>query len=150
MSDTDYIFKVHENLYMGGYWPGFNFKRIKEIGITAIVNLMEENLYDPTSHGFAYLYRGFADDWYVPHQYLDDILNFIDKHTKVGKVLVHCARGISRSGGVICTWLLKKNFDWTWKDAVDYVNKSRLIYPAIEIKKSILKYFEISENRRRE
>ena len=45
---------------------------------------------------------------------------------------------------------LKEHDKWTWKDAVEYVSKSRLIYPAVEIKESILEYFESIENRRRE
>ena len=111
---------------------------------------MEINVYDPRPQGFAYLYKGFADDWYVPHEYLAEIFEFIDHHINHGKVLVHCARGISRSGGVIVAWLLKEHHHWTWKDAVEYVSKSRLIYPAVEIKESILEYFESIENRRRE
>ena len=58
MSELNYVFKVHNNLYIGGYWPSLDFQRLKEIGIIAIVNLMEENVYDPRPHGFAYLYRG--------------------------------------------------------------------------------------------
>ena len=150
MSELNYVFEVHKNLYIGGYWPKLDFQKLKEKGITAIVNLMDENVYDPRPQGFAYLFRGFADDWYVPHGYLDEIFEFIDHHINHGKVLVHCARGVSRSGGVIVAWLLKEHHHWTWKDAVEYVSKSRLIYPAVEIKESILEYFESIENRRRE
>ena len=150
MSELNYIFEVHDNLYIGGYWPSLDFKRLKETGITAIVNLMEENVYNPRPHGFAYLYRGFADDWYVPHEFLKEIFEFIDYHIEKGKVLVHCARGVSRSGGIIVAWLLKEHDNWTWDKAVEYVSKSRLIYPAVEIKESILEYFESIENRRRE
>ncbi|MFX1315910.1 MAG: dual specificity protein phosphatase family protein, partial [Promethearchaeota archaeon] len=126
-----------------------NFKKFKEIGITAIVNLMENDLYNPSSLGFAYLFKGFPDDWYPPHDYIEEILSFIDKHIKIGKVLVHCAMGISRSGGIIVAWLLKENPSWSWSDALNYVKKSRLIYPAIEIKESILDYLESMEGYRR-
>jgi protein-tyrosine phosphatase len=84
MTEMDQIYRVHSNLYIGAYWPRLNFKKFKEIGITAIVNLMEENLYDPTSQGFAYLHKGFPDDWYPPHTYLEEIIGFIDKHIKNG------------------------------------------------------------------
>jgi len=149
MTEVDQIYRVHENLYIGAYWPRLNFEKFKEIGITAIVNLMEENLYDPIPHGFDYLFRGFPDDWYPPHSYLQEILEFIDKHIENGKVLVHCAMGISRSGGIIVAWLMKKNPNWSWNKAIGYVWKSRLIYPAIEIKESILDYFESIEGYRR-
>jgi len=150
MTEMDQIYRVHNNLYIGAYWPRLNFKKFKEIGITAIVNLMEENLYDPTPQGFAYLHKGFPDDWYPPHTYLKEIIAFIDKHIKNGKVLVHCAMGVSRSGGIIVAWLLKQNPNWNWTDAINYVWQSRLIYPAIEIKESILDYFESIEGRRRD
>jgi atypical dual specificity phosphatase len=149
LNDLDQIFEVHKNLYIGAYWPRLNFKKFKELGITAIVNLMEDDLYDPTSDGFEYLYRGFPDDWYPPHSYLKEILKFIDENINKGKVLVHCAMGVSRSGGIIIAWLLKEYPDWTWDDAINYVWKSRLIYPAIEIKQSILDYFESIEGKRR-
>ena len=127
-----------------------NLEKFEKIGITAIVNLMEENYYDPTSLGFNYLYKGFPDDWYPPHSYVKEILSFIDQHIEKGKVLVHCAMGISRSGGVIIAWLLSTYPNWSWTDALDYVNKSRLVFPAVEIKESVLDYFESIEGKRRE
>jgi len=150
MVELDQIYKVHENLYIGAYWPRLNFEKFKEIGITAIVNLMEENYYDPTDQGFIYLFKGFPDEWYPPHSYITEILEFIDNNIEQGKVLVHCAMGISRSGGIIIAWLLKNNPNWSWSDAMNYVNKSRLIFPAIEIKDSVLDYFESIEGSRRE
>ena len=150
MPELDDIYKVHKNLYIGAYWPRLNFKKFKKIGITAIVNLMEENHYDPKPLGFAYIHRGFPDEWYIPEGYLKGIIEFIDEHIKNGKVLVHCAMGISRSGGIVVAWLLKENSKWSWNDALEYVNESRLIYPAIEIRESILEYLESIEGRRRE
>ncbi|MBD3256315.1 MAG: hypothetical protein GF383_14550 [Candidatus Lokiarchaeota archaeon] len=150
MTELDQVYKVHKNLFIGAYWPRLNFEKFKELGITAIVNLMEDQLYDPRHMGFNYLYRGFPDDYYPPHHFIEDILNFIDYHIERGKVLVHCAMGISRSGGMIVAWLLKANPNWTWNDAYNYVCQSRLIYPAVEIRKSILDYFENLEGRRRE
>ncbi len=123
----------------------------KEIGITAIVNLMEENLYNPTHLGFSYLHKGFPDDTYPPHEYLDEILRFIEIHIENnGKVLVHCSMGVSRSGGVVVAWLLKKNPSWSWRDAFSYVNKSKFIAPAVEIRESILDYLEAVEELRRD
>ncbi len=150
MVELDQIYKVHDNLFIGAYWPRLNFEKFKKIGITAIVNLMEENFYDPTRLGFVYLFKGFPDDWYPPHSYIEEILSFIDQHVKDGKVLVHCAMGISRSGGIIVAWILKENPTWSWNDAMDYINKSRLIFPAVEIRESVLDYFESIEGKRRE
>jgi protein-tyrosine phosphatase len=148
--ELDEIFEVHKDLYIGAYWPRLNFRKFREIGITAIVNLMEESLYNPTNLGFSYLHKGFPDDTYPSHEYLDEILNFIDYYLKENeKVLVHCSMGISRSGGIIVGWLLKENLTWSWTDAMSYVKNSKFIAPAVEIRESILDYLEgIEKNRR--
>ena len=151
MSDMDEIYKVNENVYIGAYWPRLNFKKIEREGITAIVNLMVEKHYTPPLRKYAYLHKGFHDDTYPPHELIEQILNFLDKHIKEkkGKVLVHCAMGISRSGGLVVAWLLKENPSWSWRDAMNYVWKSRQILPAVEIRESILDYFESIEGHRR-
>jgi len=114
------------------------------------VNLMENNLYDPTYLGIAYLHRGFPDDTYPSHEFLIEILDFIDNNLKSnGKVLVHCSMGISRSGGIIIAWILKENPSWSWREAMSYVKKSKFIAPAIEIRESILDYFENVQKSRR-
>jgi protein-tyrosine phosphatase len=150
MSELDDIYQVHQNLYIGAYWPRLNIEKLKKIGITAIVNLMEENLYDPTHDGFYYLHKGFPDDTYPPHSSIKEILEFLDFHIKTGKVLVHCAMGISRSGGLIIAWLLKEHPRWSWTEALSYVNNTRLIFPAIEIRASVLDYLESLEGFRRQ
>jgi len=57
--------------------------------------------------------------------------------------------GISRSGALVVAWLLKENPSWSWRDAMNYVWKSRQILPAVEIRESILDYFETIEGHRR-
>ncbi|MHA1293519.1 MAG: dual specificity protein phosphatase family protein [Promethearchaeota archaeon] len=148
----DDIYKITENLYIGAYWPRINYKKLDKQGITAIINLMEDKYYTPPKRKYAYLYKGFPDNTYPPHDYLKKILNFIDKHIKEkkGKVLVHCAMGISRSGGIVVAWLLKENPDWSWTEAVEYVSQSRDIFPATEIRESVLDYLEKIEGKRRE
>lgn len=149
MSDMDEIYRITKNLYIGAYWPQINFEKLKKEGIIAIVNLMEENLYTPPKR-FAYLYKGFPDNTYPPHEYIAEILNFINLHVKNGnKVLIHCAMGISRSGGIIIAWLLKNNPKWTWDDALNFVYQYRKIYPAKEIQEAILDFLESIEGRRR-
>ena len=151
MPDMDEIYKVNENIYIGAYWPRLNFNKLEREGITAIVNLMDEKLYVPPLRKYAYLYKGFPDNTYPPHEFLKEILNFMDLHIKEknGKVLVHCAMGISRSGGLVVAWFLKENPTWSWSDSMKFVWRSRQVLPAVEIRESILDYLESIENRRR-
>jgi protein-tyrosine phosphatase len=146
----DEVYNVSPHLFIGAYWPRLNFKRMKKKGIVAIVNLMEDNLYDPRPLGFAYLYRGFPDETYPSHKYIDDIFDFIDDHIHRGGVLIHCAMGLSRSAGITIGYLMKQNPSWTWEQALDYVNESRSIYPALEIKESILDYFKSKDSYKQE
>ena len=150
--ELDEIYKITDQLYIGAYWPRLNFEKMSKEGITAIVNLMEHRHYRPPIRRFKYLFKGFPDNTYPPHEYIEEILNFMEEHIKKknGKVLVHCAMGISRSGGLVIAYLLKENKNWSWTDALQYVRKSRDIFPAIEIKESILDYFESLEGSRRE
>ena len=83
--ELDEIYKVTEELYIGAYWPRLNFTKLNKENITAIVNLMEEKLYHPPVRKFSYLFKGFPDNTYPSHEYIEEILNFIDKHIKEKK-----------------------------------------------------------------
>jgi len=150
MPELDEIYKITKRLYIGAYWPRLNFKKFKRHGITAIVNLMEDNLYTPP-RCFDYLHKGFKDETYPPQVFVKEIFDFMDVHllVKEGKVLVHCSMGISRSGAICAGWLLKEHPNWTWNEAVDFVRESRMIFPAVEIRESILDYLECIEGKRR-
>ena len=113
---------------------------------------MEHKHYRPPARRFKYLFKGFPDETYPPHEYLAEILEFIEKNIKEEdrKVLVHCAMGISRSGGICVAWLLKENKDWSWSEGMEYVRRTREIYPAVKIRESILDYFESREGIRRD
>jgi len=81
------------------------------MGITAVVNLIPFKLYDPIPE-IIFWNKGFKDGIYIPHEILEDIFSFIDEIIKNGKILVHCAAGVSRSGGIIVGSLLIENPDF--------------------------------------
>ncbi|MBD3254458.1 MAG: hypothetical protein GF383_05160 [Candidatus Lokiarchaeota archaeon] len=142
-------YQITPNLYISDYRAAKKLKRLSKKGITAIVNLMEKNKYNPGSN-FSYLFKPLIDRHPIAHEDLEQILNFIDQ--KIGndeKVLVHCASGISRSGGIVVARLMVENPSWTWDQARKFVRKKTMISPHPEIRKSILEYFkkkEISES----
>ncbi|MFX1237095.1 MAG: dual specificity protein phosphatase family protein [Promethearchaeota archaeon] len=149
--ELDEIYKITNQLYIGAYWPRLNFDKMKKEGITAIVNLMEHEHNKPPNGRFQYFYRGFPDNTYPSHDILEDVLDFIDEQLKKkkGKVLIYCAMGISRSGGMCVAWLLKENKKWTWTDAMNHIRRVRNIFPAVEIRESVLDYLESIDGFRR-
>ncbi|MFX1295269.1 MAG: dual specificity protein phosphatase family protein [Promethearchaeota archaeon] len=142
--------KIHDHLFISNYWNTQDIQPVlKENGIVAIVNLMHDENYTPPK-GIMYLWKGIADHKYIPLETIEEILTFIANNMKKGAVLVHCASGKSRSGGIIVARLLVENPNWNWEVAINFVRKKRFIIPAMSIRDSILDYFEQKEGNRRE
>ncbi len=142
------IYKITENLYIGSYRAAKKLKKLRKAGITAIVNLMEREKYHPPSE-FKYLFKSLKDRTYINHEDLQEILTFIENNAVNGKVLVHCASGISRSGGIAVARLLITHPDWTWERARKFVRETTTISPHPNIRQSILDYLEGIEGKRR-
>ena len=142
------IYKITDNLYIGSYKAAKKFKKLKKEGITAIVRLMEKEKNRPPQE-VNYLYKPIKDKTYIHHKDLQEILDFIDTNLKNGKVLVHCASGISRSGGIIVARLLIENPDWNWEQARNFVRNFTTISPHPKIRQSILDFLESIEGKRR-
>lgn len=142
------IYKITDNLYIGSYRAAKKLKRLRKEGITAIVNLMEKEKYNPSPE-FNYLFKGIKDKTYIKPEDLREILRFIEKNAAEGKVLVHCASGISRSGAIAVARLLMENPHWTWEEARKFVRKTTTISPHPNIRKSILDFLESLEGKRR-
>ena len=142
------VYKITDNLYIGSYRAAKKLKKLKKEGITAIVNLMEKEKSNPPSE-FNYLHKPIKDRTYINHKDLQEILDFIDTNLKNGKILVHCASGISRSGGIIVARLLIENPDWNWEEARKFVRIYSTISPHPKIRQSILDFLESIEGKRR-
>lgn len=142
------IYKITEHLYIGSYQAAKKLKKLRKAGITAIVNVMEKEKYHPSSE-FTYLFKSIKDRTYINHDDLQEILTFIENNAIEGKVLVHCASGISRSGGIVIARLLMTNPDWTWREARKFVRKITTISPHPNIRQSILDFLESIEGKRR-
>ena len=138
--------KIEENLFISGAIFQEDLPNLLDLGITAIVNLMPSRHYNPPPE-LAFLHEGFPDGTFIPMDTLDRILEFVVTQMEQGKVLVHCAAGISRSGGIIIGALLCKHPKWDWNDALEHVRQKRYVMPAFEIKESIFDYFRTRKGR---
>ncbi len=68
----------------------------------------------------------------------------------VGRILVHCDRGVCRSAGIVVGQLMRENPDWYWDDALKFIREHGFFAPTDMIKKSVLDYLEKKDGDRRE
>ena len=77
-------------------------------GATAILNLFEEQPYEPPAH-VVYRHNGFPDAQPFPIETIWECVRWIDREIAAGhRVLVHCAEGNSRSVTVVIAYLIFK------------------------------------------
>jgi protein-tyrosine phosphatase len=117
-------------------------KLLKKLKIQAIVNLDGPEMNYTPAAGIIILHRYFPDGTAISHEILEEILHFIkDQISLERNVLVHCAMGMSRSPSIVIAWFMDRYPDLTWDQAFLEVSRKRQIWPAEEIKTSILAYF---------
>jgi len=143
------IVPITDHLFISSYRAAKKQKKMKKAGITAVVNLMEDNRYEPPE-GVDYLFKSLKDKTYIPPEDLEEIFGFIREQIKEGKVLVHCHSGLSRSAGIVIGQVLIDHPDWTWEQARKYVREFRTVSPHPNIKRAVLDYLEQKEGKRRE
>jgi len=103
------MWEVIEHLHLGGNQDAENLARLKNAGVTHIVNCaFEVPCYFPDD--FKYCPLGLDDPdpefWErVPKAYA-----FIDEGRTAGAVLVHCSAGKSRSPAVVVAYLAERGY----------------------------------------
>ena len=122
------IDEIIENLYLGNLSAAKNIQKLKELGITKVLTILEG------------LWPKYEESDNISHKiinvmdysniniikYFGECLNFM----KGGeKILVHCAGGSSRSASFVIAYLM-----WTkkipFKEALNFVHEKRpIIYP---------------------
>jgi len=119
--------QITKKIYLGSYDDARNLNKLSHLGITHILNTAIEipNFYP---NYFKYL-RLNLDDISQQNLYpvLDKSYKFIDNVVNNdGKILVHCAAGISRSSSIVIYYLMKR-YNWDYGRAYNYVKSHRKI-----------------------
>lgn len=117
--------QISANLFLGGQYSLRGLRKLKEIQITAIVNMRETSIYHEAHHqGFKYLHLPTIDN--TPPT-LEDLMKgaeFIDEEIKnKGKVYIHCRQGLGRGPSMAIAYLLK--LGTTYEDAFALVKSVR-------------------------
>lgn len=119
--------KITENIFQGGYKSSENKDLLKSLLITHILVVSSE-LSINFPDDFQYLRISINDDELSDiKQHFEKAFEFIENCiNNNGKILIHCAAGISRSSTITCSYLIKKN-KITYKEALEIVRNGRKI-----------------------
>jgi protein-tyrosine phosphatase len=98
------MIEVLEGLYLGNRESARDLARLREAGITHVVNCTDElpNYHD--GH-LVYLALRLRDPDPGLCKHLARVCDFIDRARKGGRVLVHCFAAVSRSPSVVLAYL---------------------------------------------
>ena len=116
--------QITAQLFLGGQYSLVGLKKLKEMGITAIVNMRETSLYTAPIEGFKYLHLPTVDNTPPSIKDLNRGAIFVDEEIKNnGKVYIHCRQGLGRGPSMAIAYLLK--LGTTYEDAFALVKSVR-------------------------
>ncbi len=118
--------KITDHLLLGSQYNLIGLKKLKTMGVTAIVNMRMHNTYGDAVHeGIKYLHLPTVDNTPPPLDVLIKGADFIDKEIKNnGIVYVHCRQGLGRGPTMAMAYLIKTGL--TYKEAYTLVRKVRV------------------------
>lgn len=117
--------QVTAHLFLGSQYNLIGLKKLRALGVTAIVNMRSHNVYGDAAHeGIKYLHLPTVDNTPPPLVVLIKGADFIDKEIKhKGIVYVHCRQGLGRGPTMAIAYLIK--IGMTYKDAYARVKQAR-------------------------
>jgi dual specificity MAP kinase phosphatase len=117
--------QITANLFLGGQYNLRGLRRLKEMGITAVVNMrMSSVLREAHYQGLDYLHLPTPDQTPPRLEDLEKGSAFIEeKILKGGKVYIHCRQGQGRGPSMVIAYLLR--IGMTFDDALAMVKTVR-------------------------
>jgi protein tyrosine phosphatase (PTP) superfamily phosphohydrolase (DUF442 family) len=117
--------QITADLFLGSQYTKAGLKKLKALGITAIVNMRIHNVYVRARYeGIKYLHLPTVDNTPPPLEVLLKGADFIDNEIKNnGKVYVHCRQGLGRGPTMALAYLIKTGL--TYSDAFAMVKRVR-------------------------
>lgn len=116
--------QITAQLFLGGQYSLVGLQKLKDMGITAIVNMRETSLYTAPIEGFKYLHLPTVDNTPPAIKDLNRGAIFVDEEIKNnGKVYIHCRQGLGRGPSMAIAYLLK--LGTTYEDAFALVKSVR-------------------------
>ncbi|PWK79599.1 dual specificity MAP kinase phosphatase [Mucilaginibacter oryzae] len=141
--------QITANLFLGSQYNLLGLRKMKALGITAIINMRMHSVYSEAQYeGFHYLHLPTVDNTPPPLDVLIKGADFTDAEIKAGgKVYIHCRQGLGRGPTMTIAYLLKTGL--TFQDAFSLVKKVRtFINPRpgqIERLKQLEQYYEANK-----
>lgn len=117
--------QITANLFLGSQYNKVGLKKLKKLGVTAIVNMRIHSVYSKARYvGVKYLHLPTIDNTPPPMEDLINGANFIDHEIKNGgKVYIHCRQGLGRGPTMALAYLIKIGV--TFDDAFALVKRVR-------------------------
>lgn len=139
--ETDHLIKKYllpseiiQGIYMGCYKSAINYDILNKYNIKYIINCA----FDPKNSNYIkfekikYYLFNLDDDPSQLNKIIDIIIKFIDEGLENGNILVHCMRGINRSGSVIMNYLMKK-YDLSYETSFQILKNGRPFFSPNDI-----------------
>lgn len=121
---------IEENLYLGSIDAALNEQKLRSIGITHVLGILDSFSFYKEFDGISYMKIEMANTYQANIiQYLPRVFSFISQAMKSGKVLVHCQMGVARSATFVIAFMMVK-YDLNRRQAVEKVRQKRsCVYP---------------------
>lgn len=116
------------NLYLGSMTFAEDFRALKALNITHVLMVLPAMQPPFPESGILYKQIAVGDSpLSLIGKYFEEAIEFIDQSlADNGCVLVHCARGASRSATIVCAYLIRR-YGWTCEAAMDHVKARRSV-----------------------